>query len=110
MCLELDGRTATETCRWEKRIEPAIIPALGIREEITVKLYLTPPDDISVGRYETRLRSTSLSDNHPVNAEDKTFTVQVAAQANVFGTSVILFLIIGLVGGLVFFGIKLPKK
>lgn len=95
---------------WEKRIEPAIIPTLGIREEITVKLYLTPPDDISVGRYETRLRSTSLSDNQPVNAEDKTFTVQVAAQANVFGTSLILFLIIGLVGGLVFFGIKLSKK
>ncbi|MCG8373841.1 MAG: NEW3 domain-containing protein [Balneolales bacterium] len=95
---------------WERRIEPAIIPALDIREEQTVKLYLTPPDDISVGRYETRMRSTSLSDNQPVNAEDKTFTVSVAAQANVFGTAIILMLIIGLVGGLVFFGIKLSKK
>ena len=95
---------------WEKRIEPAIIPSLGIREEQTVKLYLTPPADISVGRYETRMRSTALSDNQPVNAEDKTFTVQIAAQASVVGTSLILFLIIGLVGGLVFFGIKLSKK
>ncbi len=95
---------------WEKRIEPAIIPSLGIREEKTVKLYLTPPEDISVGRYETRMRSTSLSDSQPVNAEDKTFTVQIAAQASVLGTSLILFLIIGLVSGLVFFGIKLSKK
>ena len=96
--------------QWEKRLEPSIIPTLGIREETTVKLILTPPDDISVGRYETRMRSTSLSENQPVNAEDKTFTVQVAAQANVFGTSMILLLIIGLVGGVVYFGIKLSKK
>ena len=96
--------------QWEKRIEPAVIPELGIREELTVKMYLTPPEDISVGRYETRLRSTSLSDNQPVNAEDKTFTVQIAAQANVFGTAFILLLIIGLVSGLVYFGIKLSRK
>lgn len=96
--------------KWEKRIEPAVIPELGIREELTVKMYLTPPEDISIGRYETRLRSTSLSDNQPVNAEDKTFTVQIAAQANVFGTAFILLLIIGLVSGLVYFGIKLSRK
>lgn len=95
---------------WEKRIEPAIISSLGIRQEQTVKLYLTPPSDVSVGRFETRMRSTGLSDSQPVNAEDKTFTVQVAAQASVVGTSLILFLIIGLVGGLVFFGIKLSRK
>ncbi len=95
---------------WGKRIEPAVIPSLDIREELTVKLYLTPPDDISVGRYETRMRSTSLSDNQPINAEDKTFTVQVAAQASVMGTAIILLLIISLVGGLVFFGIKLSRK
>lgn len=95
---------------WEKKVEPAIIPSLGIREEQTVKLFLTPPSDVSVGRYETRMRSTSLSDSQPVNAEDKTFTIQIAAQASIVGTSLILFFIIGLVGGLVFFGIKLSKK
>lgn len=95
---------------WEKRIEPAIIPTLGIREEQTVKLYLTPPNDVSVGRYETRMRSTGLSDSQPVNADDKTFTVQIAAQTSVLGTTFILLLIIGLVGGIVYFGIKLSRK
>ena len=66
-----------------------------IREETTIKLYLTPLGDVSVGRYETRTRSTSLSDNQPINAEDKSFTVQkIVAQANMLGTSIILFLII----------------
>lgn len=95
---------------WEKRVEPAIVENLGVREEQTIKIYLTPPEGISVGRYEARLRSTALSDNQPVNAEDKTFTVQVAAEANVLGTSLLLLVIIGLVGGLVFFGIKLSRK
>lgn len=96
--------------QWEKHIEPAVIPTLGIREEHTVRLYLTPPDNISVGRYETRMRSTALSNNQPVTAEDKTFTVEVAAKAHVLQTAFILVLIIGLVGGIVYFGIKLSKK
>lgn len=95
---------------WEKRIEPAIIPELDIREEQTVKVTLIPPSDITVGRYETRLRSTSLSDNQPINAEDKTFTVEITAEASFFGTALILFLILGLVSGLVYFGVKLSRK
>ena len=87
-----------------------IIPELAIREEKTVRLTLTPPKNVSVGKYETRMRSTSLSDNQPVNAEDKTFTVQIDAEASILGTTLILLLIIGLVGGLVFFGIKLSRK
>lgn len=96
--------------QWEKSIDPIIIPELAIREEKTVRLTLTPPNNVSVGKYETRMRSTSLSDNQPVNAEDKTFTVQINAEASVLGTSLILLLIIGLVGGIVFFGIKLSRK
>ena len=98
------------TTAFHANIPTNIIPNLGIREETTIKLYLTPPSDVSVGRYETRMRSTSLSDNQPINAEDKSFTVQVVAQANMLGTSIILFLIIGLISGLVFFGIKLSRK
>ncbi|MEO1021160.1 MAG: NEW3 domain-containing protein [Bacteroidota bacterium] len=96
--------------RWEQKVEPALIPSLGIREEQTVTLTLTPPENLSVGRYETRMRTTALSDNQPIQGEDKTFTVQSEAEASLFGTSLILLIIIALVGGLVFFGIKLSKK
>ena len=96
--------------QWEKSIDPVLISELGIREEKTVRVTLTPPSDVSVGKYETRMRSTSLSDNQPVNAEDKSFTVQIEAEASVFGTAFILLLILALVGGVVFFGIKLSRK
>lgn len=96
--------------QWQKDISPVIIPTLDIREEATIRLTLTPPEDISIGKYEARMRSTALSDNQPINAEDKTFTIQIEAEASIVGTTLILFLILGLVGGLVYFGIKLSKK
>ena len=64
---------------WRKSVDPAVVPTLGIGEERRVQLTFTPPPDIAVGRYEIRLRTSGLSDNHPVNAEDKTVTVEIAA-------------------------------
>ena len=95
---------------WTKSVQPAVVPALAIGEEERVTLTFTPPHDVSVGRYEIRLRSSALSDNHPVNAEDKTATVEIAAGANVIGTALLVLLILGLVGGMVVFGIKLTRR
>jgi hypothetical protein len=95
---------------WTKTVRPAVVPTLAIGEEGRVDLTFTPPRDVSVGRYEIRLRTSALSDNHPVNAEDKTVTVEIAAGANVIGTALIVLLIVGLVGGMVVFGIKLTRR
>jgi hypothetical protein len=56
------------------------------------------------------VRTSALSDNHPVNAEDKTATVEIAAGANIPGTVLVVLLILGLVGGIVVFGIKLTRR
>jgi uncharacterized membrane protein len=95
---------------WTKKVDPAVVASLGIGEEHRVALTFTPPPDISVGRYEIRLRISGLSDNRPVNAEDKTVTVEIAAGTNVLGTALVVILILGLVGGLVVFGIRLSRK
>ncbi|HTY58793.1 MAG TPA: NEW3 domain-containing protein, partial [Bacteroidota bacterium] len=95
---------------WTKTVEPAVVPTLGIGEERRVNLTFTPPREVSVGRYEIRLRTSALSDNHPVNAEDKTATVEITAGANVIGTALLVLLIVGLVGGMVVFGIKLTRR
>jgi hypothetical protein len=95
---------------WTKSVQPAVVPALAIGEEGRVDLTFTPPHDVSVGRYEIRLRTSALSDNHPVNAEDKTATVEIAAGTNVIGTALLVLLIVGQVGGMVVFGIKLTRR
>jgi len=95
---------------WVKKIDPAVITSLGIGEERQIHVQLAPPKEISPGRYETRLRTSALSDNEPVNAEDKTVTVEVLAETNMVGTTLLALLILGLVGGMVVFGIRLSKK
>ena len=73
-------------------------------------LKITPAADVSVGRYEVRLRTTALSDNQPVNAEDKTAIMEIQAETSVIGTILLVLLILGLVSGMVVFGIRLSRK
>ncbi len=95
---------------WTKSAIPSVIPTLDIGEERRVELTFTPPRDAAAGKYEVRLRTSALSDNRPVNAEDKTVTVEIAAGTNVVGTTVVTLLILGLVGGLVYFGVRLSRR
>jgi uncharacterized membrane protein len=95
---------------WTSTVEPRIVTSLGIGEERRIRLTFTPPGDVPAGRYEVRLRTSGLSDNQPVNAEDKTVTVEVAAPANVLGTALVVLLIVGLAAGMVIVGVRLSKK
>jgi len=95
---------------WVERIEPAVVTSLEINEESRVNFYVTPPPDVSPGRYEVRVRTTSLSDDLPIRGEDKTITIQIEQEANVFLTLFIILLIIGLVVGIVVFGIRLSRR
>ena len=99
-----------EPLNWKKEINPEVISSLDISGEKQVRLRFIPPQGISVGRYDMRIRTSGMSDNQPVNAEDKTVTIEIQAEANVFGTILIILLIIGLVGGIVVYGIKLSRK
>ena len=95
---------------WTDTIAPELIEKLDINEEQRVNLTFTPPEDISPGRYEIRVRTTSLSDDQPIEGEDKTVTIQVEQQANIFGTFLLVAVIIGLVVGIVVFGIRLSRR
>ncbi len=95
---------------WTRTIEPAVIPTLAINQEQRVTLTASPPDGIASGRYELRLRTSGLSDNVPVNAEDKSVTVEIQEDANVFGTIILVLAILGIIGGIVLFGVRMSKK
>ncbi len=96
--------------QWSKTIDPQIISSLDIGQEKRVHLTFTPPREISVGRYEIRLRTTGLTDNQPVVGEDKTISVEIQAGSNILGTALLVILILGLVAGMVVFGIRLSRK
>ena len=95
---------------WEERIEPAVIESLDINEERRVELMFVPPPDVSPGRYEVRIQTTSLSEDLPIRGEDKTITIQIEPEANVWGTLLIVGLILLLIIGIVTFGIRLSRR
>jgi hypothetical protein len=96
--------------QWSKTIEPQVVSSLDIGQEHRIHLTFTPPAGIAVGRYEIRLRTTGLTDNQPVIGEDKTVSVEIQAGTNILGTLLLVVLILGLVAGMVVFGIKLSRK
>jgi uncharacterized membrane protein len=95
---------------WTKSIEPDGVPSLDIGRDAAVDLALSPPEGIAPGKYEIRLRTSGMSNGRPISAEDKTITVEVRADTNVFGTVLIVALLLSLVGGIVVYGTRLSRR
>ena len=91
-------------------IEPTSVAAIAVGTDATVKLTITPPDDVAPGKYDVRVRSSAMSNGQPVIGEDKTVTIEILPGSNVIGTILLVLVIVGLVAGLVIFGIRLSRK
>lgn len=95
---------------WEWKVDPAVLPVLAIGEAQKLRLLITPPAGVTPGKYELRARTTSFSEGQPINGEDKSITVEILAEANLLGTAIVILLILGLVAGIVVFGIRLSRR
>jgi hypothetical protein len=95
---------------WRARIEPELLRDVGIDTEVRARLVLAPPNNVPVGDYDVKLRTDALSADRQVNTEDKTVRVHVSPPANWLGTLVLVLLLLGLVGGVVVFGLRLTRR
>jgi hypothetical protein len=95
---------------WRSEIVPEIIPSLEVEKEVQVKLMFLPPSDVGVGAQEVKIKTEALADNRPVQTEDKTVRIQISARTPLLGSIILIFLLIGLVVGIVIFGIKLSRR
>jgi hypothetical protein len=57
-----------------------------------------------------KIKTEAMADNRRVDTEDKTVRIQVNASTSVFGTILLILALLGLVGGIIWFGMKLSKK
>ncbi|MFH2037600.1 MAG: NEW3 domain-containing protein [Candidatus Zixiibacteriota bacterium] len=102
--------TADLPLNWSKHIDPENINSLEIGQEKRVDLSFIPPNDIAVGKYEIRVQTTALTSGQLVTSTDKIVTVEIRARTNVAGTIIIVLFIIGIVGGIIYYGLRLSRK
>jgi uncharacterized membrane protein len=75
-----------------------------------VAIDFLPPEGISVGDYEPRIKTECIADNRQVESEDKIVRIHVTAKTNVLGISLLVLFLVGLLVGIVVFGIKLTRR
>ncbi|MCE5272443.1 NEW3 domain-containing protein [bacterium] len=95
---------------WRSRIEPDLIRSLEPEKEAQVSLVFLPPEDVGVGAQEVKIRTEALADNRAVRTEDKTVRIQVKARTEVLWTTVLVLALVGLVVGIVVFGVKISRR
>ncbi|HOI45863.1 MAG TPA: NEW3 domain-containing protein, partial [Candidatus Aminicenantes bacterium] len=95
---------------WKSEVKPDLIALLEQSKEEVVNIGFIPPDDVSVGDYEPRIRTECTADNRRVESEDKIVRVHIASKTNVAGITFLVLLLIGLLVGIVVFGIKLTRR
>ncbi len=95
---------------WRATFAPELVHAVAVDGEARVRLVLVPPRDIPVGDYDVKVRTVALSADRQVETEDKTVRVHVTQPAGWVGTLLLVVLLVGLVAGIVWFGLKLTKR
>lgn len=95
---------------WRSEIRPDLIASLEQDREEIVKISFIPPDSVSVGDFEPKIKTECIADNRRVESEDKIVRIHVTAKANVLGITLLVILLIGLLVGIVIFGIRLTRR
>jgi len=95
---------------WRVEVSPDLIASLEQNKEQVVHIKFIPPSDVSVGDYEPKIRTDSAAENRRVESEDKIVRIHITSKTNVLGISVLILLLVGLLVGIVVFGIKLTRR
>jgi len=102
--------TTDDPLNWKSEIIPDLIASLDVEKEAIVRLSFIPPADVGVGAQEVKIKTEAMADNRPVQTEDKTVRIQISAKTPLLGSIILILLLIGLVVGIVIFGIRLSRR
>ena len=95
---------------WHSEIQPDLIASLDQDKEEIVSINFIPPENVSVGDYEPKIKTECIADNRQVESEDKIVRIHISGKTNVFGITLLVILLVGLLVGIVVFGIKLTRR
>jgi len=95
---------------WVSSVVPDLIPSLLPGKEEMISVTINPPADVNVGDYEATIKTESFAANRKVESEDKKIRIHIAAGANILGTAILIMLLVGILVGVVVFGVRLSRK
>jgi hypothetical protein len=95
---------------WNSLIVPDLVSSLLPGKEEIVAVTITPPPDVSVGDYETTIRTEAFASNRKVDSEDKKIRIHISSSANILGTGALILLLVGILVGVVVFGVRLSRR
>jgi hypothetical protein len=95
---------------WRSIITPDIIKSLYPGKEQSVIISILPPEGVSVGAQEVKIKTEAFVNNTRVKSGDKTVRIQIEAKTPILGTILLILLLIGIIFGIVIFGIKISKR
>lgn len=102
--------TSEKPLGWDATISPEIIKSLEPQNDTIVQVVIIPPKEGGVGAQDVKIKTEAMADGRKVQTEDKTVRIQVNASTSVFGTLALILLLVGLIGGIVWFGMKLSRR
>ena len=95
---------------WNYTIEPDLLASLLPEKEEKVKIVFSPPEDATVGEHILKVKVEAKTRNQVVEADDKEVTVELKEKPDIWGRLILIVLLIGIVLGIVIFGIKLSRR
>ncbi len=95
---------------WRGEVEPELIEVLEQEKEKIAKVKFIPPKDVSVGDYEPKIKAESLPGGKRVESDEKIVRVHISSRTNILGITVLILILIGIMVGIVWFGIKLTRR
>ncbi|HTS00769.1 MAG TPA: NEW3 domain-containing protein [Bacteroidota bacterium] len=95
---------------WTSAVVPDLVATLTPGKEEIVAVTLTPPPDVSVGDYETTIKTEAFASNRKVESDDKKIRIHVTSSANILGTATLILLLVGILVGVVVFGVRLSRR
>jgi hypothetical protein len=95
---------------WQVEISPAVTPQLEPGAEVRLEVEMQPPSDVPVGDYPVRLRTEAYADNHRIESLDQNARVQVVAPPSYGIMALLAVLLLGIIGGLVAWGVRMTRR
>jgi uncharacterized membrane protein len=95
---------------WRSEIKPDLIASLDQGKEEIVVIDFIPHEGVSVGDFEPKIKTECIADNRQVDSEDKIVRIHISSKTNVLGITLLVIFLVGLLVGIVVFGIKLTRR